>query len=186
MEHLAVDFGLIPVFISLVVGGDRIKDHAGRVKHVGHRASAILATICVGHIADVMRIDGVATCPRVTEAHSQVVKRVNTQDCVSLDGHRTQRIRILCKFLIVILGTVEAEVCADLIDNLSCLLARTDRNFGDNLSQIVCGVFRHGSLCVVAQIPEEVRNAFGQTIVEAGSVFDNLRQILSCLTHCTV
>jgi hypothetical protein len=128
----------------------------------------------------------VTGCPGVTKGHGKVVQRVYAEYRMTLNGHRAQRICILCEFLVVILSTVEAQVCADLIDNLSCLLTNPNGNFGDDFCQMVSGGFRDIRFCEFAQITEEIVDVVGDNIVDMGAILNGLREIFPCFTHCLI
>jgi hypothetical protein len=150
MEHLAVDLRLIPVFISLVVGVNGVEYHAGRVEHIGHSARAVLSMVCIRHITNILRIDCVAGCPAVAERHGEIIQRIHAEDCVPLNLHGTQRICILCKFLVVVLSMVKTEISADFVDDSRRLLSGTNRNFGDDFCKMIGGSFRDGCLRIVS------------------------------------
>jgi hypothetical protein len=156
VEHLTVDLRLSPVFISVIGCIYCVQNHGNLVKHIADSSARVTAAVVIRHISLVFLVDCVTRCPRITEAHSQVVKGIKAQDSMPFDNHRAQGIGILCKFPIVSIYLVKTKVHTDLVDNTTCLLTSMSTDIRHDPVDMFCCFLRNSSCCIVGKVVEEV------------------------------
>jgi hypothetical protein len=161
VEHLTIDFVLIPVLVSFIGLIDGVKNHRGRIEHIGHCAGTICSRITVGHITDIFFVDGMTGCPTVAETHGQIVKRIKAQYGMSLDTDRAKRVCVLCKLSVVSIGFVIAEIDADLVDDLAHSLTSSCSDAGN---PIIYPIGKRLVNCVMSMF----RKMAYQEIIQAG------------------
>ena len=67
MEHLTIDFRLIPEIVSIVGRIYSIEYHRRLIEHIAYSTRGIHSLIAVRHTSLILFVDGMATCPRISE-----------------------------------------------------------------------------------------------------------------------
>ena len=141
MEHLTIDFRLIPEVVSIVGSVYSIEYHRRSIEHIAYSTRRIHSLITVRHITLVFLVDGMATCPRVTKGHCKIVEWIYGKNSMPCDLQRIEGIGILCKFPIVVRQFAVANIGEQFIYHTAHLLSLVGVNVGADVIKSTNNVF---------------------------------------------